>query len=79
MLAYKATLPGSVCVKVDADYTSQSCPSAASAARRTAKGQGCSLSASSVATRCMRIWWEPGISSYERWSFGRTGWPRGNC
>jgi IS605 OrfB family transposase len=26
LLAYKATLAGSVCIKVDADYTSQACP-----------------------------------------------------
>jgi putative transposase len=49
VLAYKAALDGSVCVKVNADYTSQTCPTCGytSKASRTKQGllsvcQGCS-------------------------------------
>ena len=80
LLAYKAVLAGSLCIKVDADYTSQSLPALlVTPAARTVLGRACSLCASSAGTRSMRIWWAPGISRSERWSSGTTGWPRGSC
>jgi putative transposase len=39
-LAYKATLAGSVCVKVDADYTSQSCPTCGFTSKANRKDAG---------------------------------------
>jgi putative transposase len=41
-VAYKATLSGSVCIKVDADYTSQSCPWCGFTSKANRKG-GCLL------------------------------------
>jgi putative transposase len=39
-LTYKATLAGSMCVKVDADYTSQSCPHCGFTSKANRKGAG---------------------------------------
>jgi IS605 OrfB family transposase len=40
LLAYKAALAGSVCVKVDADYTSQTCPRCGFTSKRNRIGAG---------------------------------------
>jgi putative transposase len=39
-VAYKATLAGSICVKVDADYTSQACPRCGFTSKANRKGGG---------------------------------------
>jgi putative transposase len=39
-VAYKAALTGSVCVKVDADYTSQACPKCGFSSKRNRPGRG---------------------------------------
>jgi putative transposase len=79
LLAYKAALAGSVCIKVDADYTSQACPHCGFTSKVNRKGGGLlfvcrqchyTLHADLVGAR---------ISPYERWSSGKTGWPRGSC
>jgi transposase len=40
MLSYKAALAGSLAIKVDADYTSQSCPYCGYADKRNRPGKG---------------------------------------
>jgi IS605 OrfB family transposase len=40
MLTYKAALSGSMCVKVDADYTSQACPQCGFTSKRNRRGAG---------------------------------------
>jgi putative transposase len=40
LLAYKAALADSICVKVDADYTSQSCPRCGCTSKANRKGRG---------------------------------------
>ena len=40
LLAYKAALAGSLCIKVDADYTSQACPRCGYTSRENRPGQG---------------------------------------
>ena len=40
LLAYKAALAGSLCIKVDADYTSQACPRCGYTSRQNRPGQG---------------------------------------
>ena len=40
LLAYKAVLVGSLCIKVDADYTSQTCPRCGYTSRQNRPGQG---------------------------------------
>jgi IS605 OrfB family transposase len=63
MIAYKALLNQSMAIKVDANYTSQSCPMCG----HTCKGNRpyCS-SARTVSIRSMPIWSVPGISPCER-------------
>ena len=80
LLTYKASLAGSLCIKLDADYTSQACPRCGFKSRANRPQHGLLfVCVSSVTIRCMRIWWGLGILRYERWSFGMTGWPRGSC
>ena len=40
LLAYKAALAGSLCIKVDADYTSQACPRCGYTSRENRPRQG---------------------------------------
>ena len=52
-LEYKAVLSGSLCVKVDADYTSQACPHCGYISRENRPKKGLLLSASAVSTPSM--------------------------
>ena len=79
LLAYKAALAGSLCIKVDADYTSQTCPRCGYTSRENRPRQGLlfvcqqcgyTLHADLVGARNIAL---------ERWSSGTTGWPRGSC
>src|SRR5215469_4427658 len=75
MISYKAALSGSLAIKVDADYTSQSCPYCGYADKRNRPGKdSCSsVATSSVPTArgqaipipCMPTWWVHAISRCE--------------
>ena len=55
LLTYKATLAGSVCIRVDADYTSQCCPRCGYTSRANRPNTACSLCVSSATSPSMPI------------------------
>ena len=79
LLTYKAALAGSLCIKVDADYTSQACPRCGYTSHENRPNRGLLFACGQCHYTRMRIWRVPGISPCERSSFGKTGWRRGGC
>ena len=68
---------GSVCVNVDADYTSQACPRCGCTSRQNRPDHALLFVCQAATTRCMPIWWGRATSRSGRGVSGRTGWHTG--
>ena len=78
-LDYKAVLAGSLCIKVDADYTSQACPHCGHTAKENRPKQGLLFVCQACHYTLHADLWVPEILACERCLSGKPGGTRGSC